>query len=260
MVDYASPVWSPTATAKVIKMLELTQKTAAQVITGAFRSVALSIAEVEASIEPIKVRLLEQAARHWVNLHTLPDNHPFWRLRRKINLKNTRFPSPLQLTAMALRELDVSNIERISPFCIAPWFPRAVVLIEDRDKAIKTANRPLQPYERAIFVDGSARNGMLGIGIASSHIIKGVSHRVVDISKTIGRSEALNTYYSELTAILEAAKQIANNVAPPPVHFVREVSIYSNSQAALKALENPKQQSRQSLIYETLKYIHNLIV
>ena len=61
VVDYASPMWSPTATVKVIKMLELTQRAAAQAITGAFRSVALQIAEAEASIEPIKVRLLEQA-------------------------------------------------------------------------------------------------------------------------------------------------------------------------------------------------------
>ena len=102
VVDYTLPMWSPTAATKVIKMLEPTQRIVAQVITGTFRLVALPIAEAEASIEPIRIRLLKQAAYHWINLHTLPENHPFWRLCRKINLDNTRFPSPLQLTAKAL--------------------------------------------------------------------------------------------------------------------------------------------------------------
>ena len=70
---------------------------------------------------------------------------------------------------------------------------------------------------------------MLGIGIASSHVINRVSYRVLGISKTIERLKALNTYYSELTAILEAAKQIANNVALLPVYFIQEVLIYSDS-------------------------------
>src|SRR5438874_9471282 len=127
-------------------MLEPTQRTVAQAITGTFRLVALPIAEAEASIEPIKIRLLEQAAHHWINLHTLPENHPFWRLHRKINLDNTRFPSPLQLMAKALQELDLSQIEKILPFCVAPWTPRVAILIESYKEAIKSANQHQHPF------------------------------------------------------------------------------------------------------------------
>ena len=202
--------------------------------------VALPIAEAEASIKPIKIRLLEQVARYWINLHTLPENHPFWRLHQKINLNNTRFPSPLQLTAKALQEIDLTQIEKINPFCIAPWTPRVTVSIESHEEAIKLANQPRQPFERALFVDSSVRNSVVGVGIASSHTIYGVPHSIMNISKTIGRSDVLNAYYSELSAILEATKQTAS-LSSSPVHFIQEVSIYSDSQVALKVLRNPCQ-------------------
>ena len=65
----------------------------------------------------------------------------------------------------------------------------------------------------------------------------------------------MNTYYAELLAIFEATKQITKLLFSP-IHFIWEVSIYSDSQAALKVLRNPQQQCSQPLIRKTLEITH----
>src|SRR5204862_6488772 len=106
----------------------------------------------------------------------------------------------------------------------------------------KSASQYQHPFECVLFVDGSVWNSIAEVGIASSHMIHGIPHHTINFSKTIGKSDVLNTYYSELSAILEATKQTANLLSSP-VHFIREVSIYSDSQTVLKVLRNPCQQS-----------------
>lgn len=76
-VDYASPVWSLGATTKIVKMADEVQAIVAKSIILGFRTIARPIAEVEAAIDTIQQRWSSQARRYWVNLHTLPDSHPF---------------------------------------------------------------------------------------------------------------------------------------------------------------------------------------
>lgn len=50
VVDYASPIWSPSLSVSLINKLNIPQKIDAQAIIGAFRTVAGSIAESEAGL------------------------------------------------------------------------------------------------------------------------------------------------------------------------------------------------------------------
>lgn len=51
-MDYASLIWSPGLSASLINKLNIPQKIGAQAIIGAFRTVAGSIAESEAGLDP----------------------------------------------------------------------------------------------------------------------------------------------------------------------------------------------------------------
>jgi hypothetical protein len=55
-MDYASTVWTYACGPKQLSWLNRAQKTGAQAITGAFRTVAIVVAEAEASIPTIKER------------------------------------------------------------------------------------------------------------------------------------------------------------------------------------------------------------
>lgn len=80
VVDYASPVWATFISDKVKLLLNRTQRIGAQAILGTFKSVALPIAEAEASLKSVRLRHQIQLTRFWINLHTLPKNHPLWKI------------------------------------------------------------------------------------------------------------------------------------------------------------------------------------
>ena len=100
--DYASPIWSTRLTARTMRMLNQVQRIGSQAITGAFRTVALVRAEMEAGIESLEARLQKQGNKFWIKCHSLPSKHPFWKVRNGIDVANKRFSSPLQLIAERL--------------------------------------------------------------------------------------------------------------------------------------------------------------
>ncbi|KAH7337365.1 hypothetical protein BKA66DRAFT_479856 [Pyrenochaeta sp. MPI-SDFR-AT-0127] len=61
MADYASPIWYPLVTQEMMQLLWQSQRIAAQAVIRGFRTVALSIAEVEAGLVPLEQRLHRQA-------------------------------------------------------------------------------------------------------------------------------------------------------------------------------------------------------
>lgn len=76
-VDYASPVWSTNLPARSKSTINQVQRIGMQPITGAFRVVALTRAEMEAGIESMEARLQGQQNKFWIKSHTLPQKHPF---------------------------------------------------------------------------------------------------------------------------------------------------------------------------------------
>ncbi|KIX08397.1 uncharacterized protein Z518_03053 [Rhinocladiella mackenziei CBS 650.93] len=81
VVDYASPVWSINASTKTVRAAEQIQRIAAISIIAGFRTIAFPIAEAEASLKSVVDRWTDQLRRFWVDLHTLPSSHPFWKIK-----------------------------------------------------------------------------------------------------------------------------------------------------------------------------------
>ena len=99
VLDYGSPVWYPLITNRNLGKLEQAQSIGVKAVIGMFHTVALSIAEAEAGVEPIPIRLENHMRQFWLNAHTLPEKHPFWTLKCSIALTNKHFISPLQAMA-----------------------------------------------------------------------------------------------------------------------------------------------------------------
>ena len=250
-VDYASPVWSPGATTKIVKMADEVQAIVAKSIILGFRTIARPIAEVEAAIDTIQQRWSSQAWRYWVNLYTLPDSHPFWSLRRRLQPLCKRFRSPLSRLAEETNDATLNNLERIEPYCIPPWRPRAKVIIQDRDVATEVAGKT--DLECAIFIDASSKRGVMGIGVTYLSQAKGLT-----IAKNIGSVALLSVHGGELLAIGEAC-QLVNDFWPSHDIYPRtRVTVYSDSQSALRTLANPRRQSGQKYLRDNMDQLKTL--
>ena len=250
-VDYASFVWSAATNGGTRKLFEPIQRIAAQAIVGTFRTVALCVAQAEAGIEPFNQRWQRQAHRTWIRWHTLPRKHPFWKNRRRLNIQNTRFVSPLQQHARQFQSTDASRIETIEPYSTAPWNDRLPVYItEERQKAIEQAEIiMLDRRFEAFFTDGSARNDRIGIGVV---------HRTFAFHQTIGTPDDLTVYFAELFAIYQAVANIRRFVQSQPQAKDKIVVVFCDNQAALRSLASPGQQSGQFMLRSIIEAVHLL--
>jgi ribonuclease HI len=262
VIDYASSIWLPVVKGKLIKILEPAQRIAAQAITGAFRTASLLVAEAEASIYPLQHRLYFHSLRFWIDLHTLPKSHPFWKLLKSIDTRNTRFKSPLQLLAMMFASVDLSSMETIHPFCLPPWQSGAITFIEEYDIAVQKAQSELDG-DRAFFTDGSVRNGLAGIGVAIP-IAGRQTSMFLTRSYTLAKENEVNAHFMEIAAVHQAVSMISGLCTPGWLASMagqRTTSfrVFTDSQSALKVLRNPRRQSGQHLIKEILQHSHDLL-
>ena len=250
-MDYASFVWSPRANEKIRKLLYPIQRIAAQAIVGVFRTVALCIAQAEANIEPLQQRWQRQASRTWTQWHTLPHNHPFWKTRRRLDLRNQRYVSPLQQHALRCREIDMSGVETIQAYARSPWAtPLNVQIEEDHMMAIADAQRAIiDPFTETFWTDGSAHRDLVGIGIL---------HATFSFHQTIGTQQQLNVYCAELYAIYQAVLSIRPYIGGSAERRNRRMIVFSDSQAALKAIARPRQQSGQFILHDLLSEIEEI--
>ncbi|KAB2568601.1 putative RNA-directed DNA polymerase from transposon BS [Lasiodiplodia theobromae] len=258
-VDYAAPVWAPAITAPLMKSLEAVQRIAGRAITGAFRTVALPILEAEAAILPVGIRLHQQLLRFWVNCHTLPQKHPFWRLKRAIDPTNKRFVSPLQRIMLMARGIDVEHLETNRPFVRMPWADRPVVQIESLEAARLRASSPPES-EVAIFTHGLQRNGRAGSGVSC---VDSRGMTVVAHSSTVGKSDSVDALFAELQAIHEAVGLIRGTWSTAMVARFPEAAkvkhvVYSDNKTALRLLHKPRQMARQETVGSVLQSLDRI--
>ena len=232
------------------RTLQSVQRVAAQAITGVFRTVALPVAQSEASIEPLHHRWKKQSLNTWISLHTLCRKHPFWKSKQRIDVNNKRFVSPLQTHAQRFQAVDLSRIEEIQPYCIPPWRAGANVKISTREEATEGAiASTTNAKTQTVFTDASSRNGLVGVAVATCAFA---------YNQTIGSQQDLNVYFAELFAIYQAVKSIERYARDQDMRASEPFVICSDSQAALKSLAKPKQQSGQFIIRSILETIDKL--
>jgi hypothetical protein len=248
VVDYASNIWMHACGSAAMASLNRVQRVGAQAITGAFRTVAVAVAETEASIRTVRERHADRATKLWVELHTLPRTNPLSRLRTK---ECQRFTSPLQKIGQAHEDISADGVEMIQGYAISPWEPRIPVVIDaDCEKAVETANHT---SGFRVATSSSLREGMVGIGGAIHDSYGRIpGGPPVTFAITLGPRSEQNPYVAELQAIATAVHRL------PPYLVGREITILTSNQAAIQVINKPKQQSGQQNIIQIYKTVRNL--
>ena len=122
-----------------------------------------------------------------------------------------------------------------------------VVIPSAKPEAIWAA----QEYKSAAgYTNASGRNDLIDIGVYWQHIY------APSISLTMSSMQRLNVYSGELTAInasIFQLFQLARKQALP-----LNTTIFSDSLSALHALENPGQQSGQSVLCSITYRVHKI--
>lgn len=199
-----------------------------QAIIGGFRTVACYIAKSEAGIKPVSLRHYHQQRNIWIKWHTKPLNQHFWKVKTALSLGNKRWISPLQKIVQKFKQLDVSCIEKIGAYTKNPLTnPLRIFIMDNKKQAADLA----KSHKRvATFVDSSVRNDLVGIGVYWQDILW------FSISDTIASTSTFTNSLGKLARIEAVVARIWNAVTQ---HSLRnlEVTIFSDSQYALKALE-----------------------
>ena len=235
VVDYASNIWMHACGSSAMASLNRVQRVGAQAIIGAFRTVAVAVAEAEASIRTVRERHADRAATLWVGLHTLPKTNPLSRLRTTVC---RRFTSPLQKIAQAHEDLPTDSVETIREYAISPWQQRIPAIIDrDSERAVEVANCT---SGICVATSSSERKGMVGMGGAIYDTYSRMpSGQPITFAVTLGPRTEQNPYVAELEAIAMAVRGL------PPHLIGREITVFTSNQAAIQVVNQPKHQSGQ---------------
>jgi hypothetical protein len=247
-MDYASNVWAHSCGIREAAWLDKAQMVGAQAITGAFRTVAIAVAEAEASIQPVQERHAQAATRFWTNRWSLPRTHPLATLKVK---PYRRFVSPMQRVAQAQREIATERMEIIQEYALPPWRDRILVLFDpDRESAVEAAKRVKGVV---IATCSSQRGGMVGMGgVVRDTAINKADEVGASYSVTLGSREELNLYIAELAAIAMVLRCMPSGLCR------RDMTVMTSSRSALEAIRRPRQQSGQQIIRQIYDHIERL--
>lgn len=241
VVDYASAVWYPMLPESRLHLLQAAQRIAAQAVICSFKTVSSAIAEAEASILPIRQRLHKQVLKMWIDLHTLPSNHPLRKLRVELR---KRFASPLGTIANWFESIDLHGLETIEPFGIAPWRPRPSVVLNEKKEAESYA---AQHHAATItaFAHASAKGETIGLGIA-------VGDPILRASISLGE-RAMGTPHS--AALLSIKEALHRAIGRASAQRLQSIQVFSCYYSALQSLLKPRQQSGQNIIRQVISLI-----
>ncbi|KAJ5819478.1 hypothetical protein N7474_005069 [Penicillium riverlandense] len=187
-ITYAASVWATVnkhgnIPEWIVKPMDVIQKTTAKVVVGLFRTVSRSVAEAEAGIIPLNIYLQKRILRHWINCHSLPNDHPIRKCLQIRGLLTSKSPFGKLTQVLPLHQ---TRVEPISPYIACPWeseWKNAIVL----DEALQENPTEFDKPKIQVYTYGSARNGLAGFGIAvmMGNAITQSTSRTIEIQKTL---------------------------------------------------------------------------
>ena len=257
-LDYAAIIWHRPRHngdyANVAQMRGMTtvQRIAMKAILGCYRTTPTAAMEIEAGLPPTWIRLQTKVLLAITRMQSLSKNHPVheWLARslrtrtacmtHRSNLENILQQFPHMCT----------TIETIETHIRPPWWkPTAKVKVEDTKEDAKHLHNDIEKHQSnqaiTIYTDGSGIVGKVGAAT-----FKPSTDEVVH--QYLGSETQFNVYVGELTAIQLAVEQLWSH---PNCQVGR---IYTDSQAAVKAIDRPQRQSGQAIIKDVLESIDHI--
>jgi ribonuclease HI len=147
--------------------------------------------------------------------------------------------------------VQVDRVLEVKAYACPPWTARPEVRIPEDRKQVQEVTKEYQPEQVDIYVDASVRNGKAGIGIYATP-------SQVHISRTVANSDQVDTHFTELLAISEAANwpwsplcmASDRNGNPVPASSIR---IFSDSQSALQSVQSWRASACQEIVAEIIR-------
>jgi ribonuclease HI len=241
------------------KTLESIQYQILYRIAGTFRTTSWAALEILLHVPPPEVSLPRLAREACLRLMTSPMKETLHE-NRDLNPgpENGPLASPLQRLEGSIRSKlgiwTVRDIEPILPFAAPPWWEPPETMISDgREQALEAHKEAIRaPALVKSYTDGSATDGGVGAAVVSTL----GTRRII-----IGTPDTHTVYAAELEGIVAALNQILADephrkakLSTGPLRAV----IFTDNQAAIRALQDPGGPSGQYIIRDAIERIERL--
>jgi ribonuclease HI len=224
------------------------QKRAACLISGAFRTTAAEALNIELHLLPIRQQLEQLTKMTAIRIRTGPAHGiPSGMLTKRTDEELTLGGyTPMEAHAWktggcltAPPRTLAGQWESREAYVQAPWHEPPKIIIDEREKAISAHNSILKDNTHTmVYTDGSGYQGYIG----AAAVIPAMN---VQITECIGTESTSTVYTGESCGIKFALKSL---IRLQRDRTIKKPVIFSDSQAALKTLRNPRMVSGQEYI------------
>ena len=234
IVDYAALAWYAhdyRGSSPKLQLLNQVQRAGGRQILRAFKTVALPVLEVEATLLPTATRLRRRTGTQLAGLYALPDDNPAKRCAVELLAQPDRYQSPAGATRHLLQKWinpkKGKDLAVEPAWVLPPWIdPQFHIHILEARAAKELLQRLRKQRCLMLYTDGSVHQKLSG----SAFVYERNDTLHTGWSKLIGRATTRSVLDTELVAIAKALEWTIQNDKS------RAIAVATDSQHALQAL------------------------
>lgn len=253
-LTYGASIWyTPTGEKgnqkTLVTQLVQAQATGARLVTGAFKATSSQVLNIEAHLTPINLELDKKTVQTAARLFSGP---LYQTVTQSRSTCVRRTSAPLEILEKGYIKIVGSSIEELEkrPSYIVPpwWCPPSTNIPSSKERAAQLHDERLAsktPLEIVAYTDGSGINNKIGFSCV-------ISEKCKVVKRFLGARTRCTVYMGELQGIQDSLSYALGQ------NQSSGIQIFTDNQAALQALENPKKCSAPQIMQRITQHIDNL--